>query len=791
MIKNYFKIALRNLWRKKVFSLINIVGLSMGLASILSLALLVHQYITRDDFQEQKDKMYYLKTFSPDGSGNQHTTFPLLYEIAATCPEVEAATHWQSGFNPWLSFGEKMVQGDNIFVDPDFLQLFSFELVEGERANALKGRQSLVISKRLKTELFGDKPALGETVIVSDSIPRTVTGVVEIPTNSSLQADVFLPVQFLRDHIDGFEEMADWYNVFAQGYLLLRDGANPELLNKKIAGIVRQHYAPEKRNSVVKVVPFTQLKKELGNTVHKIILGAVAAAVFVLLIVIVNLINLNMATAFTRAKEIAIRRTVGSSKLNTIIQFCVENGLIMVISLVFGFAIFRLMLLNLVNEVVGQRLGELDLAQEYIVVALVLVIAIVVILLAASFPAIRLSGLRLANAIKGEISIGAEKGRVRNTFITTQFILGITFLCMAFILNRQIRYMKTASLGFNTDNVVVGNLDLDFENPEQASSRFDVILQSLKANPYVKSVSASEEIPTAYSYNSNGFADVENDKEIHMQYATVDAGFVETYQISLAAGRNFDDHLKATEGDKILINETAAKAFGWPNPVGKRLRQKGSDQIMTIIGVMKDFHYQSLDQSITPLIHFYAGEPSLASNSYISIRMDMRHKKQIMGNLENDFKQISSKKTFSYQFMNERVENQYALFDGILKVTNYVAWLILLIACMGLLGLSMLFAQQRTKEVGIRKVLGASVAGVVLLLSKDYIKLVVIAAFVASPIAWWVMNKWLEDFAYRINIHWWMFALVGLTAVALTMLTVGWQAARAAVANPVKSLREE
>ncbi|GAA4803044.1 ABC transporter permease [Olivibacter ginsenosidimutans] len=792
MVKSYFKIAWRNLWRNKAFSLINIIGLSLGMASMLSLALLVNQYITRDEFHEHKDQLYYLKTFSSDGNSHQQTTFPLLYEIEATCPEVEAISHWQGWENLWLSVGKNEIQGNTIYVDPDFLRMFSFKLVEGEPTSALQEKQSLVISKRMKTQLFGDQPALGETVMLADSIPRVVTAVVDMPTNTSLHADVLLPVQFLRDYYtDGFKEIANWYNVFAQGYLMLRAGTNLDLLNKKIATIVQQHYASPNKHSVVKVVPFTQLKTETGETVHKIIIGAMAAAVFVLLIVVVNLVNLNMATTFNRTKEVAVRRVIGSSKQHITTQFCVENSLIMAISLALGFVVFRLILLTMVNGIAGERLGELDLSHGNTVVMLIVGIAIVVVLLAASLPNIWLNSQKLADAIKGKVNKKAENGGIRNTFITTQFVLGITFLCMAFILHMQIRYMKSAALGFNTEEVVVGSLDLGFNDIQKADSHFKVILQSLKADPYVKAVSTSQDIPTAYGNNSNGFVDVESEKEVHIQYVEVDAGFVDTYQIPIIAGRNFDDQLKATESDKVLINEAAVKAFGWSDPVGKRLRQKGSDQLVTVIGVMKDFHYKSLDRPIAPLIHWYAGESNLGLNTHISIRIDPHHQKQIVAKLETSFKQIPSKKSFRYQMIDERVENQYALLDGILKVTNYVALLILLIACMGLLGLSMLFAQQRIKEIGIRKVLGASVTGIVLMLSKDYIKLVMIAIFIASPIAWWIMNKWLDDFAYRITIQWWIFALAGLSAISVAMLTVGWQAARAAVVNPVKSLQEE
>lgn len=305
MIRNYLKIALRNLWRNKAFSVINIAGLSLGMASILSLALLVNQYYTRDEFHPNKNRMYYLKTFSTDGTSYLQTTFPLLYEIAATCPEVETVTHWQGWSNPWLTFGENEVQKNTAYVDTGFLEMFSFKLIEGDPKNAIRDKQSLIISKSVKISLFGDKPALGETVIVEDSIPRTITGVVEIPANSSLQAEVFLPVQFLKDHAGGFKEIANWYNTLAPGYLMLKEGADVDLLNKKINAIVQKNYTSPIQGSTVKVVPFTELKTELGETVHKIIIGAIAVAIFVLLIVVVNLVNLNMAKTFTRAKEIA------------------------------------------------------------------------------------------------------------------------------------------------------------------------------------------------------------------------------------------------------------------------------------------------------------------------------------------------------------------------------------------------------------------------------------------------------------------------------------------------------
>jgi len=791
MLSIYFKIALRNLWKNKVFSLINIVGLSLGMASILTLTLLVNQYMTRDAFHQHKERMYYLKTFTSGGNSYKNTTFPLLYEIENNCPEIEAVTHWQH----WDSFpvkaGEKEVLESTIFVDPDFLKVLSFDLIEGKPDQAMQGNNSVVISQKVKRQLFADQPALGKTVLLSDSVPATVTGVVELPSNSSLRAEVFLPVQYLRDHNEGFDDIANWYNTFAENYLLLREDADPKQLDKKIGEIVKQHYSPENRNQIVKTVPFTQLKSEGDATVRKIVIGAVAASIFILLIVVVNLINLNMATLFTRVKEVAVRRIVGSTKKNIILQFGIENALIMIISLGLGFLVFKLALLSMLNELLGERLGEVGaIGQRYPLILLLAGVALAIVLLAASIPSLYLTSIKIREAIKGEIVKGMGKKRgMRNVFIAAQFVLGITFLCMALILSRQIRYMKSTAPGFNTEDVMVANLDMSFKDPKQAESQFNVILHALQQNPYVKSISTSGIIPSGYDENFNNYVEEETSREVHLRHAWVGEGFIETFDIPLVAGRNFDDRLTATEGDKVILNETAVKAFGWSDPIGKHIKQKGGGGSATVIGVMKDFHYTSLDRPIEPLVHWYQGK--LGANDYLSIRIDRRHQQQVMSDLEAMFRKIPARRAFSYQSMSERVEKQYALIDGILKVTNYVSFLILLIACMGLLGLSMLFARHRTKEIGIRKVLGSSVLGILSLLSKDFIKLVLIAIFIATPIAWYVMQKWLEDFAYRIDIQWWMFALAGLVAIIVAVLTVSFQSLRAARMNPVKSLRSD
>ncbi len=794
MFRQHFKISTRNLLKNKSFSLINIIGLSLGLASVMTLGLMVHQYLTTDDIQVNKDRMYYLKTYSPDGNGYRQTPFPLLYEIQKSAPEVEAATHIQSWYYPWLQYDKKEAQEKTIFADTGFFRVFSFELKEGNRATALKDKYNIVLSSKVAAQLFGKNPALGKTIMADDSIPLTVSGVLaEIPTNSTIRTEVLLSMDLLKDNKD-FIQAADWYNTFAENYLLLRIGANPAILDAKIARIVKQFYAEDNRKNTVKTAPFSNMKDEAGADVKTIITGAVAASVFILLIIIVNLLNLNAATMYSRTKEVGVRQMIGSGKRNIVIQFCIENALIILFSLVAGFFFFAYVLLPQVNAITGSGFEEMwfNWHHDYPVVLVFVIVAFIIVLIAGTYPALHLTSVKVTDAVKGNTSNqAANKSFVRNFFITVQFTLAIVLICVAIVLNSQISYMKTASLGFDKDNIIVANLDLAFKNEKQAESQFNAMVNSLKANSYVKSVSTTPVIPTAYSQNYNSYTDLETNKKTGLKQVSVDAGFAPTFQIPVYTGRNFNDVLSSGEKNNVILNEAAVKAYGWADPVGKQIRANGENVIYTVIGVTRDYHYDNLQYPIEPVIHSYSGKAGLENNRYLSIKVDGRHSQAVAAQLENAFKNMSSRRHLTWHLMNELVDNQYTLVMGILKITNYVALLTIGIACMGIFGLVALFAHRRVKEVGIRKVLGASVLNITSLLSKDFIRLVIIAFVIASPAAGWLMSKWLQNFAYRIDMHWWMFALAGLVAVAIALVTVSFQAIKAALANPVKSLRTE
>ncbi len=445
------------------------------------------------------------------------------------------------------------------------------------------------------------------------------------------------------------------------------------------------------------------------------------------------------------------------------------------------------------NNIIKERFGEIaiSVAADYPLLILFTGIGLLFSILAASLPAWKLIALKVTDSVKGRLISGNHKGNtVRNIFITLQFMLAIMLIAVAIIFNRQISFMKAATPGFNKDNVAVVSLDLAFRDPKSASIRFETILSDLEHNPHVKSVSTSTVVPTAYWDNFNNYFDPATNKEVTLRHVGADAGYLPTYQIPLIQGKNFDDALDVTQKSGVILNRSAMNAFGWSNAVGKQLKSKGSSDSYTVIGITEDFHYSDLQNKIEPTLHWYGGKASL-NNSYLSIRTDPGYMNTVMLQLEQAFKTMPSRRSFGYVLMSDKVDNQYTLLDGILKITNFIALLTIVIASMGMFGLVALFAKQRVKEIGIRKVLGASEAGIIKLLSRDFLMLVGIAILFASPIAWYVMKSWLQDFAYRINIQWWMLAIAGLLAILIAFVTVGFQAVKAAMANPVKNLRTE
>jgi putative ABC transport system permease protein len=794
MLKIYFRNGLRSLLRFRSFSVINVIGLSLGLSAIMVMVVLLYQYLTANGQFENKARLYYVKMHMADGREFTATPYPFLYSALAACPEIQTGTHLQGWYWPWLKAGDKEFQDATWFVDTGFFRVFSFPLETGDPATALLDKYSVVLSHEMAEKLFGSAAAAqGRSLRVDDTIAATVTAVLQpVPTNTTIRPQVLLTSALLHD-AQGFAQGADWYNTFAENYLLLRPGADTAKLNGQLAQVAQLKFDPAHRGARPFLVPYTRyVQEESGSLTMVLVKGQVGTIIFILLVVIANLLNLNAATLLSRQKEMAVRKMMGSGRGHIILQFVLENAMIVFASLLLAFGIFRMLLLPAINDILRDHFGAIavNIHHDYPLVGFFIFAGLVIVVLAGSIPGFHFGSLRPADAIKSRIVRRHEKHFVRNAFITLQFVLATIFIGVSIILHSQIKHMKTATLGFDKDHVLVIPLDLAYRDPKTAGARYDALLNDMRQDPAIESFSSSYTIPTRYDENYNDFYDPATNRVVSMRQGTTDDGMLPTFRIRLLEGRNFDGIHDSLNNNMVIINHRAEEELGWKNAVGRRLRTKGDNTVLTVIGVMDDFHYGDLSRDIQPLIHTSGGHQQLGYR-YLSIRVEPGHEAEVISRVEKGFHDMPARRPFSYEYLADRVDHQYAFLEGILSATDYVAMLTVVIAAMGLFGLIAVFTRQRVKEVGVRKVLGAGTGNIVLLLSRRYLLIIGLALLIASPVAWWVMHSWLQDFAYRVTIEWWMLLGAGGIAVGIGALTIGCHALRAARANPVESLRSE
>jgi putative ABC transport system permease protein len=507
---------------------------------------------------------------------------------------------------------------------------------------------------------------------------------------------------------------------------------------------------------------------------------------------VANLLNLNAATMMNRQKEMAVRKMMGSGRFHIILQFVLENMILVFCSLLLAFWLFRAVLMPAINDLLRERYGAIsvNIRHDYPLVGVFVLAGLLIIALAGSVPGIHFGSLRPVDAIKGYIVRKRERNYVRNGFIVLQFALATIVIGLSIVLSSQIRHMKSASLGFDKEQVIVAPLGLAYRDPKAAGARFDALLNELRSDPGVESFSSSWDIPTQFDENYNGFVDPVTNREINFRKGATDDGMLPTYHIKLLEGRNFDGLHDSLNNGKVIINRKAQELFGWKNAVGHVLREKGGNNLVTVIGVMDDFHYGDLSRDIQPLVNSFGGHQQLGYR-YLSVRIVPGHETEVITRVTHGFREMPSRRPFSYEYLSDMVDHQYTFLEGILGSLNFIAVLTVAIAAMGLFGLIAAFTRRRVKEVGIRKVLGADVRDIVLLLSRSYLLLITLALAIAAPVVWWVMHSWLQDFAYRVTIEWWMLMGAGVIALAIGVVTIGWHAVRAARANPVNALRSE
>jgi len=789
--RNYFKTAFRNLWKHKVFSFINIMGLTVGMTACFLIFLYVRFELTYDAFNTKADRIYRVVTDIKTPSEVIRAGGPAWAvppNIKDEFPEVEAFVRI-SNQGMLVRKGDIKFQEENAaFADSSFFQIFDIKLLQGDPKKVLNDQMSVVLSETAAKKYFGKSNPVGQTLLfTNDGIPATVKGVMkDMPENSQVRADILVSMSTLTIRFNpGLD--TQWGNYGSQAFILLKPGSNAKALEAKFPAFVKKRNGKEEQQSQMYATILLEPLRDVylystrggsGNINNVYIFSIIA--IFILLIACINFINLTTARSTERAKEVGIRKVAGAGKAQLIRQFISESVIICLIAFFLTLGLAAL-LLPLFNQLAAKQVSE-GIFSNWKYVGMLSLAAVAIGLLAGSYPALVLSSFKPIVVLKGRFATGVRGLLLRKGLVVAQFSISIALIIGTIIVYRQMSFMRNRDLGFNKDQTVILSTEGD---PGK-----DAFKQALKTIPSVKSVCLSSSAPG--TGNPGAYSEIENNKG-DLQVANLDLYFVDfdyipQYDIKVVAGRAFSGDFITDTTQAMVMNETAVKLFGYSSPqqaIGRRFKQWGREG--KIVGVIKDFNFRSLQQDIKPLtMRIEPGGCNL-----VSVKIAAGNVPATLAAIESKWKSTMPNRPYSYQFLDELFDRQYRAEERFGKLFFNFSVLAIFISCLGLLGLAAYSTMQRTKEIGVRKVMGASVASIVNLLSKDFLKLVIISFFIAAPAAWYFMTKWLHDFAYRTPMAWWIFAVAGIAALVIALATISFQAIKAALTNPVKSLRSE
>ncbi len=808
MIKNYITVALRNLSRHKVFSFINILGLAIGLACCITIFLFVRDELRYDTFHTKADRIYRVVNSRVRESGEDHIALtPPAFgpTLQRDFPEVQQMVRFFDMRAPLITYEDKkFFETDFLLADSTVLDVFTLPLLKGNPQTALKERYSLIITESVAKKYFGEQDPMGKVLTVDGEMKFTVTGVMQdLPVHSHLKINVLGNFNMLKDFIQQSRlENWVWHQFYT--YILLQENYNVAQLEAKLPSFVKTHAsevtARMNTKYTIGLQALTDVHLRSSHLEHDIaqkgdiqyVYAFSVIALFALLIACFNFMNLSTARSAQRAKEVGLRKVVGAGRRQLIAQFIGESILLVSIAMVMAFILVYLTL-PIFNNFSGKQL-QLFSAIDILTVLGVLAIILLVGLVAGSYPAFFLSAFQPVKVLKGELRAKHGGYSLRQTLVVLQFAISTVLIIGTTIVFRQLNYIQNTNLGFSKEQLV----SLPIRNGEMRRN-YEGIKNELLQNTAIKSATACYGLPGDI-FAGDGILIPGRDTDYSINMFLVDHTYIPTLEMEMVAGRNFSKEYGTDAENAFILNETAVKDLGWNTPeeaLNKEIHWKKwnvdsagiSDSLKRgkVIGVVKDFHYKSLHQKIEPLIlHIY-------QDAYTSIVVKVRpeNMQATLNFLEKKWTSLDAEWPFEYTFLDEQFAKKYESERVFGKVFTAFTLLSIFIACLGLFGLASFTASQRSREIGIRKVLGASVAGIVFLLSKDFLKLVLLALLIAIPLAWYAMSGWLEDFAYRIDMDWWMFALAGLVALLIALFTVSFQSIKAALANPVKSLRNE
>jgi len=794
MIKNYIKIAFRNLWKHKGFSFINIIGLAVGMTACFLIFMYVRFELSYDKFNANFEHIYRLNTDIKSPNEVLHWSSaspPMGPALQADYPEVIANTRIFGASFLVESNNEKFQENNLAFTDASIFKIFTFPFIKGDPATALSAPFSVVLTETIAKKYFGNTDAVGKSLLLDGKHPVNITGVIkDVPLNSHFNFDMLISSSTMEKL--KLINMNEWGNFSNYTYLLLANGYDASKLQAKLPAFLIKHISEDKRKRGYNYTLFVEPLKEVymdnfrgapvnGSLTNVYIFSVVA--IFILLIACINFINLTTARATERAKEVGLRKVVGAGKNQLVIQFLGESIMVCLIAFIFSI-VLSLLFLPLFNQLAGKIISNSIFEQGYIFT--LFAIALLIGFLAGVYPALVITNFSITSVIKGRFVSSVKGILLRKGLVIVQFTVSIVLIVGTIIVYNQLNYMRSQSLGFKIDQMAV----LDFNGDSVVQSQQQSIKNELRKIQGVISISGSSTTPG----NGNSVAYTEAESRsgssfpINMNLYDVDYDFIPQYGMKVIAGRAFSTEFATDSVQAFVINETAVKSLGYASPndaIGKRFNQWGGKG--KIIGVTKDFHFESLQQNVKPL-NFRI---NLKNVNVFTVKIKGGDIPNTIAAIQSKWKQLAPQRPLNYSFLDDNFNKQYATEDRFGKLFMYFAILAIVISCMGLLGLASYSTLQRTREIGIRKVLGATIPGIVNMLSQEFIKLVFIAALIAFPLAWYGMHNWLKDFAYRINISWWVFAVAALLAFFIALATISFQAIRAALANPVKSLRSE
>jgi putative ABC transport system permease protein len=787
MLKNYFKVAFRNLWKRRGYSFINILGLTTGMASAMLILLWIQNELSYDRFYDKADRLYTM--YNQDKFNNEMWAWNTTPKIMAPTlkhdyPEVEDAARFNQ-VTFLTTVGEKKFNIRGAFADSGFLSMFSFPLVSGNAAQALRGNYNIVLTQKTAKKLFGNDDPMGKIVLVDSNANFTVTAVLkDLPSNTSFDFEYLLPWAFMKKL--GWDDEW-WGNNSVRSYVLLKPGTSIIAFNNKVRNITTSH---SQESEKVFAYPFSRQhlygKSENGKLVdgqiETVRLFAVIAG-FILLIACINFMNLSTARSEKRAKEVGIRKVAGALKSSLIAQFIGESILLSAIAFVFAIIVVKLSLSSF-NQLVGKELFINFGNPLYWFFAIGFIIFTGI--LAGSYPAFYLSSFTPVKVLKGTFKKMNALITPRKVLVVLQFTFAIILIISTIIVEHQIQYAQNRDSGYNRNNLVYTFMQ------GAADKHYLSIKNDLIKNGIVTSVTRSANPITQRWSDSWGYTwegSTETDKKLDFIRLGSDADFIKTIGVKLKEGRDIDVYNYATDSTAVLLNEAAENAMHISNPIGKQIKDGGT-RVFHVIGVVKDFIIESpFEKKVNPMMIMGP------ANDYFQVmHMKLNPANSTAANLakaEKIFKQYNPQYPFEYIFADESYASKFREQQRTGVLATVFAGLTIFISCLGLFGLATYMAENRTKEIGVRKVLGASVFSITSLLSKDFLVLVITSLVIASPVAWWAMHKWLSNYSYHIDIEWWVFAGAGIISIFIAIATVSYQSIKAAIANPVKSLRTE